>query len=722
MKNDLPELPHDPRLSYLIEHLDQGIWDADLTTKTLFVSKAWCDMRGAQRITTFDFHDDSWLQNIHPVDRDQISAILSGAIDWTDGNISIQYRYRHANGDWIWLHCRAKVMETDETGRATRIIGTDTYIDDFKRSAAAQSELTEKLQLAIDASGIGVWEFNPATKTVHWDDRFLEIYGLCGQPNEQPHTIWRNSIHPEDREATLAYTEKARRDQSDLNYDYRILRPDNEVRHLRSLARFVKTADGQTKLIGVIIDVTADYERTTALEVARNQLEYESRHDALTGLANRRRLDETLQKLALPTSPEEIYAVLHLDLDHFKAINDRYGHAAGDAVLCHTAQILKDKMADLGLVCRTGGDEFVVLLKTAIPQDALGDICAELVQAISRPLSFEDITCSAGVSIGVAYAAEGTDHAETFRRADKALYKAKNVGRGGVEFYNINYTPPDYHIANARHDIQKAISRGEVICHFQPQYDAETLAIVGAEALVRWDCPSRGLLGPDQFLPQAALSDVINDIDRHMLELVLAQQTAWHKAGLAYPAISLNIAKDRIMRPGLGDKILSNIGAHHALSFELLETAFIDTPDRQLERNLAQLRQMGILIELDDFGSGHSSVVALQTIKPDRIKIDRGLVAPIVTHPDQLLTLGSLSCIARLEGAKIVIEGLETGLHLAAIRNVDCDVLQGFGLHRPVPADEFAALLRQQPQRSIAALNRDVASLGFTNAVAPRRH
>jgi len=680
-------------------------------------------IRGLPRTNQYDTSDGQWVDQIHPDDRTKVSRLVAGDLSQFGEEITIQYRCKHVDGHWIWILCHAKIMETDKAGKPIRIIGTDTCISDMKKREDAQAELAEKLELAIEAAGVGIFEFSPDTKIVHWDDRLLEIYGRVGESNARIHTNWYDIIHPEDREATIAYSQDCLAKRENCNHDYRIIRPDGDIRHLRTLSKHVTTKDGLEKVVGVNIDVTADYERTQELEKARSQLEYEARHDALTGLANRRRLDEALEELTDRKNDCEGYAVLHLDLDHFKTINDTHGHAAGDAVLQDAARILADKTGTLGLVCRTGGDEFVVLLRGSPPQDALKVLCDEIVSECAKPFNYNGKKCYRGVSIGVAYAnANTTNHAVTFRRADKALYAAKSGGRGSVTFYDSRRRSALTDHGSSQRSILDAMSRGEITCYYQPQYDAETLAIVGAEALVRWDCPDRGLLAPEDFLVQVADSNVVNQIDQHMLSMVLAQQTAWEKAGISYPVTSLNIAKDRILKPGLCEDVFAQLAPHHALSFELLETAFIDTPDAQLKQNLATLRDMHILIELDDFGSGHSSVVALQTIKPDRIKIDRGLVAPIVSRPNQLLTLSSLSSIARLAGAEIVIEGLETGLHLAAIRNVDCDVLQGFGLHRPVPPSEFARLLSKQQGNAEHVGASAKANARYANVSASRRH
>ena len=223
----------------------------------------------------------------------------------------------------------------------------------------------------------------------------------------------------------------------------------------------------------------------------------------------------------------------------------------------------------------------------------------------------------------------------------------------------------------------------------------KTLEIAGAEALVRWNCPTRGLLTPDKFLPHALDAGLLSAIDYHVFARVAALQTAWIEEGVDVPRLSVNISSARFNDEALIDETAELLKQHHEISFELLESVFLDHPtDAQLLR-LDTLREMRIQIELDDFGTGHSSIRALQAIRPDGVKIDRSLVEPIDTRLEQIRLLKAVIDIARGEGTEIVVEGLETGVQIAAVRKLDCDRLQGYALYRPMREVEFVSLLRR---------------------------
>ncbi|PTX54778.1 PAS domain S-box-containing protein/diguanylate cyclase (GGDEF)-like protein [Litoreibacter ponti] len=578
--------------------------------------------------------------------------------------------------------------------QATGAAATAQHQDDAEQDLHIL-RTTNTLKLAVEASGMGIWEYTPDTGQVHWDDRLLEIYGRAGEPNMRSEDLWETYIHPDDLEATLAYANECRRTNSDFCRDFRIIRPDGEVRHVRSVARFVPAPKGAGKLIGVNIDVTEDYARTEELERAQRQLEYDSRHDALTGLANRRKFDEVSTAHFDAMARTDRSAVMHLDLDLFKQINDTLGHGFGDAVLETTAQRLVKIIGERGIVSRAGGDEFVILLFDAPGRAELESLCETLISRCQQPVHHDGQNCTVGVSIGVAITlGPPRNPSKLFANADAALYTAKEQGRSRFRFFDAEVRTRTERETTLRQDLVDGLVRGEITCHFQPQYDAETLDIIGTEALVRWNSPSRGILSPADFMPHARKAGLVARIDAQVFRHVIAAQSRWAAQGLNFPVVALNISMERLLGDGLVEEVRWLLQDHHRISFELLETAFLDESEPKLLRRLDRLRQLGIGIELDDFGSGHSSVVALQTVRPDRVKIDQRLVDPICTDPNQLLVLQSLTKIARLNGAQVIVEGMETGIHLAAIRNVDCDALQGFALTYPMPSDEFAALLR----------------------------
>lgn len=262
-----------PRLRYLTENLDLGVWDYNLQTGVFTASKTWHDLRGLAADHEIDVTNDDWLNSIHPDDRNHVSSALHGQKESGEASFVTQYRHIHADGHWIWILCRASVVECDSNGRPLRIIGTDTDISDAVKSQESINRLAEKLKLAVEASGMGIWEFNPATNNIHWDDRMLEIYGITDGENERSGNIWETYLHEGDYDETVAYAEECKRLNRDFKRDYRIVTPDGSTRYVRSMARAVSTPSSETKLIGVNIDITEDYQRAQELELARFEAE-----------------------------------------------------------------------------------------------------------------------------------------------------------------------------------------------------------------------------------------------------------------------------------------------------------------------------------------------------------------------------------------------------------------------------------------------------------------
>lgn len=418
------------KLKYLVEHLDQGVWEYYPLEDRFLASPKWYQLRGLSPDPEIKLAQRQWTDDIHPDDRAALQSVFGGQTRGEEESINIQYRHWHAAGRWVWIMCNAKIVAFENDGVPSRIVGTDTDITQAKEYEGDMVQLAEKLRLAIDAAGIGVWEFDPNVGTVHWDDKMLEMYGLDDNQNNRSGTLWETYLHPDDRADMIAYSEHCLKQGLDFSHDYRVVRPDGEVRHIRSRASQAAVPGASPKLVGVNIDVTDDYRRAKELERAKAQLQYDSRHDALTGLANRRLLDETTATVLARADHTEGYAVLHLDLDHFKHVNDTLGHAAGDAVLREVAQRLKAIIGDAGLVCRIGGDEFAVLFETAPSRDSIGRTCNLIIRALSAPIMYEGYECKIGVSIGCAYGHGSVDaSSEIFLRADNALYKAKAAGR-----------------------------------------------------------------------------------------------------------------------------------------------------------------------------------------------------------------------------------------------------------------------------------------------------
>lgn len=701
----LDESFQEPRLHYLMENLEQGVWDYNLKTNVFIASKAWHQLRGQATNHPIDMTNDDWLEDVHPDDRENLKNALDDQRTGKSKSLVIQYRHLHEKGHWVWIMCRASMVESDGSGQPLRIVDTDTDISEAMESQQAINQLASKLKLAVEASGMGIWEFNPVKKTVHWDDRMLEIYGITDGQNVRSDNLWEKHLHPDDYDDTVAYAEECKRLNKDFKRDYRIVRPSGQVCYIRSVARVVSVPNGASKLIGVNIDVTEDYEKAQELEAARAQLEFDALHDQLTVLGNRRALDQSAAMLFSRIKSDSRYAVMQIDLDHFKDVNDTLGHSAGDFVLSRVAKSLRRIVGTMGQPFRVGGDEFTILFEEAPEEKTLNAISEQIIENVSAPMEIEGQSCSVGASIGFAIGVgPPKSHSSIFIEADTALYAAKRAGRFTYRAYT-DAIGKAFHLAsNTRHDLKKALASGQFVCFFQPQYDARSLKIVGAEALIRWQCPKRGLLYPGQFLPSAIDAGLLDAIDHYIFNRVARLQTEWSKQGVMYPRISVNVSRARLDDANFLRQTREQLKDHHRFSFELLETTYYDNPDSELMFKLDALRDMGVQIEMDDFGTGHASVKALQALQPHTAKIDRSLVAPLGTYEHQLEILQKLSGIARLAGARVTVEGIENGTHMAAIRLLDCDALQGYALQRPMTELEFTTLLGgagdHQPARS----------------------
>jgi diguanylate cyclase (GGDEF)-like protein len=698
-----------PRWQYAMDSDIHGHWDIDVKQGTQFYSEGWRGIRGLKN----DDHEiqpvDELLNRAHPLDRaallTRIDAVNTGQID----QFFDEFRERHAEGHWIWVLSCGEVITRDSSGLPERMIGTDTDISHLKKLGDQYEDISKRLELAVTTSGIGVWEYNIDKKILFWDRQMYDIYGITDRTRRQSSTIWEDSIHPDDRDQIMIESEISVRDRKDFDLSYRIIHEDGSVRHIRSTGRHYNDGLGVAKLIGVNWDTTTEHEQATALkcanekaveqnaalEAARAEMEYQSNHDALTALPNRRLL-ESYRKAAVPRRIKNNMrsAVVHIDLDRFKQINDTLGHAAGDAVLCHVAVILRNAATPNSIIARVGGDEFVAFLDHA-PHDALlGYWARGLIHEARRPFVFEGHECRFGFSIGIA-TDEGTtpDDSALFSNADLALYRAKEEGRGQFQFYSPELKTAALARRQCADDILIALDQGQFQCLYQPQYDCQTLEIVGAEALVRWNHPTRGRLAPDAFLGIAEEIDMVAKIDQIVFERALEDSKIWRVAGKYIRQISVNVSTKRLLDPLLPMRIAHLADEEQNFAFELLESVFLDDTNEHLAKNLACMRELGIAIEIDDFGTGHASMVGLLNLRPDRLKIDRQLVMPLVRSQQQRRLVASIIEIGHVLGIAVVAEGVETREHVSVLADLGCDFLQGYGLARPMDAVDLQALL-----------------------------
>ncbi|WP_417715136.1 putative bifunctional diguanylate cyclase/phosphodiesterase [Roseibium salinum] len=581
------------------------------------------------------------------------------------------------------------------------------HIRELKRRQLQMESLSQRLKLALDTSKIGIWELNLGTGELTWDERMCELYDIPAGRDTSQYDVWAESLHPEDLKRAEKEYWDAINTGGTYHSDFRVILQDGTTRWIRAIGAVHTNLRGQRYILGVNWDVSTDIrlktrllnakqnaeERNRELEDARALMEHHSLHDSLTGLPNRRFLDRQLLE---EQSPQKPTALLHIDLDRFKHINDTLGHAAGDSMLTHAASVLQENAGPDDFVARIGGDEFVIAVTEPTDETKLAGLAGRIIEQMRQPVPFESHQCRIGVSIGIAMA--DTTLSDYGRHllvdADIALYRAKSNGRNRFEFFSDTLKSEIIRNKRVADDILSGLERQEFLPFFQPQFDARTLEITGVEALARWNHPDEGILTPDIFLRTADELNVVPLIDRIILEQTLWQFTRWKAAGIAIPKVSVNVSAGRLNDADLIQSLDGLSFEPGSLSFELLESIFLDDQNQVIAANFERLRELGIDIEIDDFGTGYASIVSLIHLRPARLKIDRQLVIPITHSESQRRLVASIIEIGQSLGIKVLAEGVETMEHAAILRDLGCDALQGYAFAAPMPSAKLIEFVR----------------------------
>jgi diguanylate cyclase (GGDEF)-like protein len=716
-----------------------GIWEIDEATHSLLWDKRTAGLHGLPE--SLDEEEDrlaDWYGALHPDDLGRaeqlyFDSVIARATDSWD----IVYRLPLSDKSFRYLRSvGARALD----GRITGIvcdITTDTLLTQSLSQAKENSDIknaelelaleelssrehqlaeaSHRLDLALGSYNCGTWEGDPITKTAVWDERMHQLYGIPYSDKPVQEHVWLSRLHPDDRgEIQLAAKRAATLDHV-LNTTQKVMLPNNEIRYIRSVGQPHIGRDGRKKMIGIAFDVTADAllaeqmraakteadTRNIELELAKNRIEFNALHDPLTSLANRRKLDIELDGLSRNGNGQRAkFAILHLDLDRFKEINDTLGHAAGDAMLVHAAEILRRHVPRGDLVARIGGDEFVVLARRATTTEELAELSTRIIEEMRHPIDFEGFDCRCGVSIGIAQSSGlMPDARKVLINADIALYQAKEKGRNCHEFFT-----PDLQaniIAKKRmaDDMLAGLERDEFIVWYQPQFEANSMQLCGAEALVRWRHPDRGVLASGNFLKVAEDLNVMARIDQLVLQTALKDQMRWTAMGMSVPRISVNVSSKRLHDETLIDQLRGLSISPGSICFELVESIFLDESDTKAAENIEKIKALGIDIEIDDFGTGHTSIVSLLKLKPKRLKIDRQLVMPITVQPQERSLVRNIVEIARSLGIETVAEGVETHEHAGMLRQLGCDYLQGYAFAKPLSFDDFTRFVGRLPQQ-----------------------
>jgi diguanylate cyclase (GGDEF)-like protein/PAS domain S-box-containing protein len=467
-----------------------------------------------------------------------------------------------------------------------------------------------------------------------------------------------------------------------------------EVLALRGRIRAIRNKDsGVGHYIATFTDVSD-------IKLSEERLRHITHHDELTGLPNRVSFQERL-RLAMGEAHENqrLLAVLFIDLDRFKTINDSLEHSVGDELLKAVGARLRELVRSDDIVARLGGDEFAMVLANLMSEDDAGLVAHKILEHIARPFHIAGHELRLSASIGISlYPADGQDAQTLMKNADTALYRVKERGRNGFGLYTASMNAASFEQLVLENALRKAIERHELEVHYQPKLDFGTGEIRGLEALVRWHHPELGTVSPAQFIPLAEETGLIIGIGTWVLERACVQHCQWIGQGLAPVAIAVNLSPTQFQQPDLAEtvgEILRATGMDpHCLELELTESGVMH--DAELSsQTLRKLRAMGVTVSIDDFGTGYSSLGYLRRFPISTLKIDRSFVRDVISDPDSAAIIHAIVAMARTMNLRTVAEGVETVEQLEYLHGLRCDEMQGFLFSPPLPADKITALLAQ---------------------------
>jgi diguanylate cyclase (GGDEF)-like protein len=439
--------------------------------------------------------------------------------------------------------------------------------------------------------------------------------------------------------------------------------------------------------------------KTEALQKQSNIMKYLAHHDSLTALPNKNLfLDRLKQAIKNAKRQQQSLAVLFLDLDRFKEINDTYGHDIGDELLKKISQRLQKCMRDDDTIARIGGDEFTVLLPN-INQISVIKVVEKVFDEIKKPIIINGIdlhtTFSAGISI---FRQDGETPYILLRNADTAMYKAKDNGKNSYEFYNENMTELVRTRLELNTDIRNGLKYGEFEAYYQPKIDATTLRVVGLEALIRWNHPTKGLLYPVEFIPFAEEVGLIIEIDQYMLEHCVKQLVEWSAGGYKTGKLSINVSTKKLESDNFRSelyRLIEKSGVNtNLLELEILESQIMEDPERSIDI-LRSIRSLGISISIDDFGTGYSSLSYLKKLPVSKLKIDRSFIIDVPRDEDDAAIVKTIIALAKNLGLETIAEGVESEGQVEFLVQEGCKYIQGFYYSKALPKKECEAFMKK---------------------------
>jgi len=669
-----------------------SILDWDMVNNTLYISPSWKEMLG-YRDAELPNTVSTWKKLAYPSDIVKVMKSLHMHIRKHRKIFENNHRLRHKDGHWIWVLGRARIMY-DEAGNAIRMVGTHTDITEEKELQLKYFQQAQILEQVHDA----VISFDPNGFIQSWNTGSEMLFGYRADEMIGRHF---SMLFPED--AYDVYDKGISELQKNGEYKAEIFlhNKSGEALYVSISFAFLKNENGE--LLGYVsyaYDITEQKKAEVVLREQKKILRYQAHHDALTRLPNRvlffDRLEQSIRKTE---RSEKEFALFFIDLDKFKHINDSLGHSIGDRVLRVVAKRIKETIRKEDTLARLSGDEFTVIMEDLTHPEDASVLAQKILAILEKPMFIDEYTLYISASIGISlYPQDAMDAESLLTYADTAMYKAKENGRNTFEFYTSEMTEYALKRMAMKTSLKEAIEKEELCLHYQPQIDAKSERMLGVEALVRWQHPTKGLLHPDKFITLAEETGLIIDIDRWVMRTAMKQASQWHKEGLISDVLALNLSIKQLE----GHNFLKEIQqCLDTFDFEP-EWLELEIPEGQVMKNhkesivkLQKLHDMGIGISIDDFGTGYSSLSLLKRLPINRLKIDRSFIKDLPGDEEDMAIVKAIIALANSLKLDIIAEGVETEAQKTFLVENGCTSIQGYYYSKPIASEQMKYFLQK---------------------------
>ncbi|QBF83480.1 EAL domain-containing protein [Shewanella maritima] len=634
------------------------------------------------------------IKNIHNEDKPKVQALLNQHLEGNSEFFEAEYRIESEPGKWIWLLDRGQVVERDNKNAPVRMAGTHKDITNRK---VTENELKLSSQVLFSMNeAVVVGELDYRVRSVN--PAFSRITGFKPKEVAGKHFLFL-AMGKRSREFYQAVERQLLRHKHWAG-EIKIRTKDRKgILAWLEINQVLDNKGETSHFVAVFTDITARKKAEEDLRVLAN-------FDPLTGLPNRTLFQDRLnQALTKAHRANSIVALLFLDLDRFKHINDSMGHHIGDLLLKAVASRLQNSVREGDTVARLGGDEFTIVLEGVAKTKAATVIAEKVLHAFQTPFLLDDKTLTISPSIGISlYPNDATDTTNLTKYADTAMYHAKSLGRNNFQFYTEQLNKYATRHVQLEAGLKQAMSKEELYLVYQPKYDVKTQQIIGLEALLRWESPELGFISPAEFIPLAEETGMINQIGHWAINQACGQLAQWHQAGFEDISVAVNLSA-RQLKADIISTIevalaVSGLPAS-ALELELTESMIMGNPQDSVDI-LSQLKALGLTIAVDDFGTGYSSLSYLKRFPIDTLKIDREFVRDITEDPDDAAITSAIITLAHSLELNVVAEGVETQAQLSFLKEDGCDQVQGFLLSKPLSPEDCLALLTEEKKKRLA--------------------